>query len=297
MLARQLLTLGAIVLSMCAAAPLSTSPDWQGVDQALGRPGAEQPDGVRRYSFPRSDLRVTLDGVALKPGLAFGSWLAFQPMGNEVMLMGDLVLLQEEVNPVMSRLLDAGLTVTALHNHLMRSSPGTMYMHIHGHGNAVALASAVRAALALSHTPLGAPAAATQEPTAGFDAAAVDRILGARGRLNGSIYQFSIPRRERITEAGVPVPPSMGLATAINIQPLANGRAVTSGDFVLLASEVTPVLRALRANSIEVTALHNHLGQEQPRLFFMHFWGNGDAAALARGLRQALDRTGVRLQP
>ncbi len=276
-----------------AASPACAAPDWARVDNALGRSGAEQPDGVRRYSFPRSDLTVTLDGVQIRPALALGSWLAFQPAGDEAMLMGDLVLLEAEVNPVMSRLLESGLTVTALHNHLLRSSPATIYMHVHGHGDPARLAAAVRSALSLSATPLAAPSA-SPAPQPG-EAAALNRIMGANGKANGGVYQFSIPRREKITDAGMAVPPSMGLATAINFQPTGSGRAVATGDFVLTAAEVTPVLRSLRANRIDVTALHNHLGQEQPRLFFMHFWGNGDATALAKGLKQALDLTGARV--
>ncbi len=292
------MTSRSIIIALAAAlgaSPACAAPDWARVDNALGRSGAEQPDGVRRYSFPRSDLTVTLDGVQIRPALALGSWLAFQPAGNEAMLMGDLVLLESEVNPVMSRLLESGLTVTALHNHLLRSSPATIYMHVHGHGDPARLAAAVRSALSLSATPLAPPSTSPAQPAGPPEAAALNRIVGAKGKANGGVYQFSIPRRERITDAGMAVPPSMGLATAINFQPTGSGRAVATGDFVLTAAEVTPVLRSLRANGIDVTALHNHLGQEQPRLFFMHFWGNGDATALARGLKQALDLTAVRV--
>ncbi len=286
----------ALATALLSASPASAAPDWARVDNALGRSGAEQPDGVRRYSFPRSDLTVTLDGVQIRPALALGSWLAFRPAGDEAMLMGDLVLLEAEVNPVMSRLLESGLTVTALHNHLLRSSPATIYMHVNGNGDPARLAAAVRSALSLSATPLAAPSASpAPQPAESGEAAALNRIMGAEGKANGGVYQFSIPRRERITDAGMAVPPSMGLATAINFQPTGSGRAVATGDFVLTAAEVTPVLRSLRANGIDVTALHNHLGQEQPRLFFMHFWGNGDATALARGLKQALDLTAVRV--
>lgn len=268
------------------------APNWQQVDAALGRSGAAQAGGVHRYSFPRSDLNVTLDGVRIKPALALGSWVAFQPHGNETMVMGDLVLLHGEVNPVLSSLLRSGLTITALHNHLLRSSPGTMYMHIHGHGDPARLAAAIRSALQLTRTPLGTPAAAASQPVT-LDTAAVDRLLGASGKVNGGVLQYSIPRRETIRDAGMEVPASMGLGTVINLQPTKAGKAVTTGDFVLTAAEVTPVLRALRESDIDVTALHNHLGQEEPRLFFMHFWGNGDAMSLARGLKRALDQTGV----
>jgi len=208
------------------------------------------------------------------------------------MVMGDLVLLHEEVNPVLSHVLRSGLTITALHNHLLRSAPGTMYMHIHGHGDPARMAAAIRSALELTRTPLGQSGAAATAPIS-LDTAAVDRVFSATGKANGGVVQYSIARRETIKDAGMEVPASMGLGTVINLQPTTAGRAVTTGDFVLTASEVTPVLRALRESGIDVTALHNHLGQEEPRLFFMHFWGNGDAMGLARGLKRALDTTNV----
>lgn len=280
----------ALGLFIATAAP--AAPNWQQVDAAFGRSGAAQAGGVHRYSFPRSDLIVTLDGVRIRPALALGSWVAFQPHGDQAMVMGDLVLLHGEVNPVLSSLLRSGLTITALHNHLLRSAPGTMYMHIHGHGDPVKMAGAIRSALQLTRTPLAQPRASATPPMT-LDTAALDRLLGAAGKVNGGVLQYSIPRRETINDAGMAVPASMGLGTVINFQPTAGGRAVTTGDFVLTNAEVTPVLRALRESGIEVTALHNHLGQEKPRLFFMHFWGNGEALSLARGLKRALDGTNV----
>lgn len=285
-----------LAIALSATGGVSGEParqDWNAVDSALGRPGTTQADGVRRYSFPRSDLKVELDGVIIKPALALGSWLAFQPMGPTSIVMGDLVLAPDEVNPVMSELLKGGIRVTALHNDLLRSSPSTMYMHVRGQGDAARLAAAAHSALALSHTPLGpAPAAASAEVD--LDTAAVDRIMGHSGKANGGVYQFSIPRRERIVEEGMDVPPSMGAGIAINFQPVGSGRAATTGDFVLLAGEVDPVMRALRSNGIEITALHSHMLGEEPKLYFMHFWAVGDAAKLAIGLRSALDRTNVR---
>ena len=244
---------------------------------------------MHRYAFPRSDLRVTLDGVRIKPALALGSWLAFRDMGDRAEVMGDLVLTQQEVNPVLSRLLEGGLTITALHNHLLRSTPSTMYMHVHGLGDAVKLATALRRSIAASQTPTTAPPPAASQALA-LDTKALDAVLRAHGKAAGGTYQFSFPRADQITEDGMPVPASLGLATAINFQPTAKGRAVATGDFVLIATEVTPVLAELRRHGIDVTALHNHLTGEQPRLFFMHFCGNADAAALAQGLRTALDR-------
>lgn len=282
----------AFAASLFFATGAVASPKWHQVDAAFGRSGAAQAGGVHRYSFPRSDLNVTLDGIRIRPALALGSWIAFRPHGNEAMVMGDLVLLHEEVNPVLSSLLRSGLTITALHNHLLRSAPGTMYMHIHGHGDPARMAAAIRAALELTRTPLGQAGTAASEPMT-LNTAAVDRVLGATGRVNGGVLQYSIPRRETIKDAGMEVPTSMGLGTVINLQPTSGGRAITTGDFVLTAAEVTPVLRALRESGIDVTALHNHMGQEEPRLFFMHFWGNGDAITLARGLKRALASTNV----
>jgi hypothetical protein len=283
-----------LILMLSGAAEAATN--WKGVDDALGRPGAVQAGDVHRYSFPRSDLAVTLDGVRIKPALALGSWLAFRDMGDHAEVMGDLVLTQQEVNPVLSSLLDNGLTITALHNHLLRSIPGTMYMHVHGMGDAVKLAASLRQALAASRTPIGAPRTAALQ-TLALDTKALNATLGQQGKAAGGTYQFSFPRAEQISENGMPVPVSLGLATAINFQPTSRDTAVATGDFVLIASEVTPVLKELRRHGIEVTALHNHLIGEQPRLFFMHFWGNGNVAAVSKGLRAALDRMNLAPPP
>jgi biotin operon repressor len=202
------------------------------------------------------------------------------------------VLTHSEVNRVMSNLEDAGFEVTALHNHLLRSEPATMYMHVEAHGDPVKLAAALHAALALSGTPFAAPPAA---PAAApqIEAAAIDQVLGAKGKLNGGILQYSLPRREQVRSGGMEVPPAMGTATAINFQPLGGGRAAITGDFVLTAHEVNPVIRALRSHGIEVTAVHNHMLEDEPRLFFMHFWAAGEAQALAAGLAAALAETNV----
>jgi hypothetical protein len=281
--------LTSLFFCLMLASQTQAATNWKSVDAALGRTGAVQAGEVHRYSFPRSDLSVTLDGVRIKPALALGSWLAFRDMRDQAEVMGDLVLTPQEVNPVLSRLLDGGLTITALHNHLLRSTPGTMYMHVHGIGDATKLATALRQALAASRTPTAAPPPATQAAIS-LDTKALDAAMQGQGKVAGGTYQFSFRRAEQITEDGMPVPALLGLATAINFQPTTKGRAVATGDFVLMGSEVTPVLTELRHHGIEVTALHNHLAGEQPRLFFMHFWGNADALALAKGLRAALDR-------
>ena len=269
---------------------IAADTDWSKVDQVLGRKGAEQAGGVHRYGLPRSDMNVTLDGVAIKPSLALGGWVAFEPMpSGDAMLMGDLVLADTEINPVMKKLLDDGLQVSAIHNHLLRTSVPVFYMHVGGHGDPVKLAESVRSALALSKTPLTQSPPASPPPAVDLDTAALEKTLGAKGTANGGVYQFGIPRAEAITEGGMAVPPPMGTGTAINFQPTGGGKAAITGDFVLLGSEVNPVMKALRQHGIEVTALHSHMVDETPRLYFMHFWANDDAQKLAQGLRAALD--------
>jgi hypothetical protein len=267
--------------------------DWQKVDDAFGRKPAATAGDVRRYGFPRSDLSVTLDGVNIKPALALGGWIAMKPMQGGAMVMGDLVLLETEINPVLSKLIENGLEITAIHNHVLRANPATFYMHVGGHGDPVKLATAIRNALAESKTPLEAPAAAAAPPQLDLDTAQLDMIIGAKGQANGGVYQFGVPRREQVMENGMAVTPAgpMGVATGINFQPTGGGKAAITGDFVLTADEVNPVVKALRANGIEVTAIHSHMLNEQPRLIFMHFWANDDALRLARGLRAALDLT------
>jgi len=277
----------AALLSLTLAGPAAADPDWKAVGQALEKEGMVQ-GGVYRVGFPRSDLKVTLDGAEVKPGLALGGWVAFAPMGNDAMIMGDLVLTQDEVNPVMKKLIDAGLEITAVHNHLLRSEPATMYMHVGGHGDAVKLATALHDGLAVSKTPLGPATTGAAPAQPDLDTAAVDAAIGRKGKANGAIYQFSIPRAEPVKEGGMVVPEAMGSAIAINFQGTGGGKAAITGDFVLTADEVNPTLKALRANGIEVTALHSHMLDEEPRLLFMHFWANDDAQKLAKGLGEAL---------
>ncbi len=286
----------ALASSLLAAAPaMAANTDWSKVDQALGKAGADQPGGIHKYGLPRTDLHVTVDGVVIKPALALGGWVAFKTMGNESMVMGDLVLTEDEIKPVMTKLLADGITITALHNHLLRAQPATFYMHVAGQGDPVKLATKLHDALAAgSKIPFGA-SAGTAQPAApiDIDTAKLEQILGHKGSLSGGVYQFGIPRADTVKDSGMPVPPAMGTAIGIAFQPTGGGKAAIAGDFMLLASEVNPVLRALRENGIEVTALHNHMLDEQPRMFFVHFWANDDAVKLAQGLRAALDRVNV----
>src|SRR5262245_22525390 len=290
MRAVQLLAIG--VLATIGSAVNAQEIDWKKVDEAIGRSAAVSGD-VHRYGFPRTDLTVTLDGVTIRPTLALGGWAAFKPAHGGAMVMGDLVLLETEINPVMSKLIENGIEITAIHNHVLRGNPATFYMHIGGHGDPVKLASAIRAGLAESKTPLTPPSPPASPPAIDLDTTQLDQIIGAKGQNNGGVYAFGVPRRDPITENGVQITPAgpTGVATAINFQPTGGGKAAITGDFVLTGEEVNPVIKALRENGIEVTAIHSHMLTEQPRLFFMHFWANDDAIKLAKGLRAALDKT------
>ncbi|MGQ0643017.1 MAG: DUF1259 domain-containing protein [Gemmatimonadaceae bacterium] len=267
--------------------------DWKAVEAAIGRPGVTQPDSVYRFNFPRGDLRVTADGVTIRPALALGGWLAMKAMPGGVMAMGDLVLTEDEVTPVMTRLQSGGVEQTAVHHHIVRESPRVLYMHIHGHGDAVKIAETIRAAVTLTKIPAPVPPSAAAGEL-GIDTSRVAQALGYAGRVNGGVYQVNVPRAETIRQGTFVVPPSMGLGSVMNFQPTGGGKAAITGDFVLIAHEVNPVIRALRDNGIEVTSLHSHLLMEEPRLFFMHFWANDNAEKLARGLRAALDKTNSR---
>src|SRR5216683_2833975 len=291
---RQIVCFATLCLLACnctfATAQDDSTATWKPVEAALGRSGQMQPGDIYKFALPRRDMKVVKEGVTIAPGLALGSWVAFKKMGNEAMVMGDLVLTEEEIEPVMLKLQQQGIEQTSIHNHLLGESPRVIYMHIEGHGDPVALARSLAAAIALTKTPAPAPAtpAATQQAI-DINTGQVEQALGYSGRVNGGILQFSVPRIEKITEGEMEIPPAMGVATAINFQPTGQGKAAISGDFVLLANEVNPVIRALRTHGIDVTAMHNHMLFEQPHLYFMHFWANDDAVKLAQGLRAALD--------
>jgi Domain of Unknown Function (DUF1259) len=285
-----------IVGALCSAVPvLAAEPDWKTVEQALGKSGQLMPGDVYRVGMPRTDLNVTVKGVPVKAGFALGSYAAFKQVGDHAMVMGDLVLLDQEVPAVMSGLLANGLEVTAVHNHLNEMSPHVMYMHYAGHGDAARLANGLRQALAASATPLGGPpsAPATAGPT--LDTKSIEHALGHPGRdAGGGVFQVTVPRAETITEMGMPLLPAMGVVTVLNFQPTSEGKAAITGDFVLIDKEVNAVARALRQHGIDVTAIHNHGLMDTPRLFYMHFWGNDDPTKLAQGLRAALDQTNSR---
>jgi hypothetical protein len=279
------------VTNLSAQTASTDAGQWKDVEAAMGRPGQMQPGDVIKFGMPRKDLHVVLDGVQIKPGLALGSWAAFKKVEDGAMVMGDLVLTEDELEPVMMKLQEEGIHESAVHNHLMGESPRILYMHIASHGDAVEMAKAIHDALALTKTPAPDNATPPASQDLGFDQKQVEAALGRSGKVNGGVLQFAVARAEAITDAGMPVPPSMGVATALNFQPTGNGKAAITGDFVLLGSEVNPVIKALRGNGIAVTALHSHMLMENPRLFFMHFWANDDAVKLAKGLRAAVDAT------
>jgi hypothetical protein len=289
------LFLASISLGVTLSLPSNAAQtDWFVVDTILTRTAAVSGD-VHRYGLPRSDLSVSLDGVVLRPGFALGGWLAFEPIGDKAMMMGDLVLTESEINPVMSKLLAEGLQVTALHNHLLRANPPTFYMHVAGTGDPAQLARLVRTALEESRTPfdIKPPAEAAASASVDFDTAKVDAAIGRKGNANSGVYQFGIPRADSIKMDGMDVPGAMGTAIGINFQPTGGGKAAITGDFVALSSELNPLITALRDNGIEVTAIHNHMISEEPRTFFVHFWANDDALKLANGLGAALKTLNV----
>ncbi len=263
------------------------SSDWAEVEKVFGRKGTVQGE-VLKIAFPRSDLKVKVGEVVIEPALALTSWIAFKPMEKQAMIMGDLVLLDREIAPVTQKLVASGIEITALHNHIVNESPSVMYMHFGGHGNAEELAEKMKAVLALTGTPMTPPPATAT--AAAIDWSKVELTLGYTGQRKGNVLQFGVPRVEKITENGMEVPPFMGMATAINLQMIGE-KAATTGDFVLLAGEVNPVVKALTENGIAVTAIHNHMLFESPRLFFLHFWGFDAPEKLAAGLKAALDKT------
>lgn len=274
-----------------AAAKSTSAPaDWSAVESALGRKGASQPGDVMKFSFPRSDFSPVLQGVPLKPALALGSWVAFsEPVKGRSLAMGDLVLAEDEVNPVIDMLRKGGVEIVGVHNHLIMEVPPVKYLHFHAEGDAAAIARTVRTALEATHTPLDTTGLGAPVGLIDLDTAAIARIIGVRGKPNGGVYQISIPRAKDVKEGKTVIPPAMGVATVLNFQPTGAGRSAATGDFALTAREVEPVMSALRRAGIDVTALHSHMLDEEPRLFFMHFWAHDDTDKVARGLRSALD--------
>jgi hypothetical protein len=286
-------------LSACASSQGSQSQsssssstiDWDQVGQAVGKQGTLMKGDVYRIDLPRSDLNVTSQGVQIKPALALGSYTAFKDMGDgNAMVMGDLVLTEDEYNKVISKLQEGGIGQTAVHKHLLQESPAIWWTHIHGTGDPVAMAKNIRSALDLTGTPL-TQSSSSESTDMGFDTSQLDQIIGHTGTTQGGVYKYSIGRADSVSEDGMELPAPMGISTALNFQPTGGGKAAINGDFAMTQDEVEPVIQALRDNDIQVVTLHNHMLNEEPRIFFMHFWANDDAQKLAQGLRAALDKT------
>lgn len=260
---------------------------WEGVENAIGRKGTVQGD-MLKVTFPRSDLKVLVGEVSVEPGLALTSWIGFKRMGKQAMMMGDMALLENEVAPVTAKLVTEGFKLTALHNHLLGSTPEVMYLHFSGKGKPENLARAMRAVLAVTATPMEPPSPSAS-PAIPPDWARVEAILGKTGMKKGNLLQLGFPRKEAITEKGMNIPPFLGVATGINLQKVGS-KAAATGDFVLVGSEVNPVVKALTDHGIIVTAVHSHMLFESPRLFFLHFWGYDEPEKLAMGLKAALGK-------
>lgn len=288
--------LGLMVLTTFAFFAFSqeASIDWQAVDEAMGLSGEMQGGGVYKYSIPRTDLQVTSSGVEIDPSLALGSWIAFKALQDETdgnaLIMGDLVLTEEEYNKVIAQLQEGGVGQTAIHKHLLAESPRIWWTHIEAEGKPVELANTVRAALEQTGTPLGATTASDESQELDLDTAQLDEIIGYQGKASNGVYKYSIPHAGTFTARGTEIPPAMGTSIALGFQPLGNGKTAINGDFAMLVEEIDPVIQVLRQAGITVVSLHNHMTTVEPRLFFMHFWGEGEATALARGLRAALDQ-------
>jgi hypothetical protein len=280
------------LLLSCPVMLMAQGLDTATIDEAMGRSGQKTGD-VYRLGFPRTDLHVSVAGVEIKPGLALGSWAAFAGSDSESMVMGDLVLLENELTPVMKKLHAAGFEITAVHNHVLNETPRVIYLHYMGHGKAVELAKSLRAALAESKTPLDKPAPPPAAEPPAF-VKAIEDTLGTKGRFAGGVLSFGIPRATSITDHGMTLTPPQGVAEAINFQEAGAGKVATTGDFVLTAEEVNPVISALEEHDIAVTALHSHMLTEQPRLFFMHFWAVDSAESVAAGIKAALSHVAVK---
>jgi uncharacterized protein DUF1259 len=270
----------------------ATALDTSAIAQAFGVQGQMQGD-VYKVTLPRSDLSVTVGGVKIRAGLALGSWAAFRRAGTDAVAHGDLVLLDREINPVISALQAGRIDITAVHNHLLDETPHVEYVHFWGRGREADLAATLKTALARTATPFGPPTPAAAAPDFP-EAEAILKALGKTGTVRNGVLAVAVPRPEKIMMMGVELPPSMGMAISLNFQKAGDGRVAGTGDFVLTADEVNPVARALRQHDISVTALHNHMLHGSPELYFMHFWALGAPDAVGAGLRAALDATAAK---
>jgi len=283
------------LLALAPGYPAQSAGAWDTVDKVFPAPGKDMPGDVHRFGWPRTDLKVSVNGVSIAPPLALGSWAAFKKTGSgeEAIAMGDLALLDSEVDGVIRAFEAGGVEVLAVHNHLIGETPRIVYVHFHGHGAADALATTIRKALEKTKTPLASGVAAQASAD---DRKALDRVegvLGRKGTMAGRVLQFGVPREAAIRDSGIEIPPSMGMANSINLEAFGS-QVATTGDFVLVADEVNPVIRELQSHGIAVTALHSHMLREEPRLFFMHFWGLGTPEKIGEGLKAALAKVATK---
>ncbi|HZM92202.1 MAG TPA: DUF1259 domain-containing protein [Vicinamibacterales bacterium] len=293
-------TLLLFMLSVSSEARAQDVPaDYQQVLSTLGKQG-DYKANVLKVNIPRNDLSVTVANVKTPTPFGFGGWVALtKGTGGMDVMMGDLVLTEDEVNPVMSALLDNGLEVTALHNHFFWEQPRIFYMHVHGHGSAAELARKVKPALDLigkttNPTPpsAAAPSAASSAATK-MDTAKLAKIVGTDGEQTGAVYKITIGRDDlKLTEMGAPINARMGLNTWAAFVGTDQDAAI-AGDVAMLASEVTPVLKALRTNGLDVVSIHHHMMQTQPTVYFLHYWGTGPADKLASGFKAAVNELGA----
>jgi uncharacterized protein DUF1259 len=271
------------------ARPQEARLDTGAIEQALGLSG-KMGDGVFRVTRPRGELHVTVDGFPITPPMGLTAWMAFRPHGQGAMLMGDIPLAEDEIQPVLSALMEGGVEVSALHNHFVRDQPHVMFLHVGGMGDPVKLARGLRAALDVLGRK-GAPGPAT-ELHSDLDVKKLDSVLGASGEFKDGVYKVTVPRPQvQLKDMGVDVNSAMGFNSWAAFQGTMD-RAAAAGDFVMLTDEVNPIVRELRRANLEVVAIHNHMLHEEPRVFFLHFWGVGRAEDLAHGVRSALDQMG-----
>jgi Domain of Unknown Function (DUF1259) len=276
--------------------PVTTSDaDWTSVTDALGRTGKfGDSNTVYRIPLVRSDLQVVTVGVPIKPGLSLGGYVAFAKYDDATMVMGDLVVTEAELPKVTDALQSHGIEQTALHKHLLEQSPQVWWTHIHAMGDPAKLAAGIKAALdATAIAPPAAPPA--QQPPVDLDTAGIDAALGRKGNPDGGLYKFNLARQDTIVDGGHLVPPTFGVTTTVNFQPLGEGKAAINGDIVMTGPEVQKVIQALRAGNISLVTVHNHSLTDEPRLFYLHYWAVDDAVTLAKAMRAALGATN--LQP
>lgn len=266
--------------------------DFRVIEQVTGMKGMEK-NGEYKITVPQNDLNVVVDGFKITPPMGLGSWAVFSPSSHGVMVMGDIILTENDLKPVQQEVIRQGLTISAIHNHFVRNHPNIIYMHIGGSGQADSMAAKVKAVFDAVKASRGTdPGKGPKDSVVNtIDLTMLDHIIGEKGEMSGGVYKYTIGRPDvKLTEHGMPVTTFGGFNTWASWQGTPE-RAAVCGDFTMLSNEVAPVIKALVENKIEVVAVHNHMIDEQPIVYFLHYWGTGNAEQLAHGLRAALDKT------